>query len=157
MGLMEIAVGAIVGAMVGWPGLYLQRRMKRKDELEARVQSITNLTWEAAHQTESVLDALVRQRKSLGYDFYKHVNELGQRLHAQSMTMSSKFGPRVNRIARILRYMEPHSRVSDEKLTQVARDVIHHAQWVCAAYLFDKPIPDEPSYLRDYEADICPD
>ncbi|MFE1409861.1 hypothetical protein ACFW6F_03480 [Streptomyces sp. NPDC058746] len=156
---MEIVVGstvgAVAGALVGWPGLYLQRRMKRKDDIFAFAKAGATEVWEAAHLADAAIGQLLRDRGPvLTREFYERVDTAGRAVlrHSMILTPSSRESTqRLSDAGSILRDMARNQgRVSDEELSRCALEVIRHIQWVCAAYLTGRPIPDEPPTFRVY-------
>lgn len=182
--LTEVMAGALAGAVCGtaatFATTYFQMRMNRKEqqythELAQRAKrddQVQDLAWEgmlavwkATHEGAQELAALQREHgAALRPEFYEKAAVLGVRLNAQSMIMptnvisSMDYSFQIYDLGRILRYLpDKAGHRPDGELARIAREVISHAQWVCAAYLVDQSPPPEPMpRLAEYQNIVCP-
>ncbi|MDQ0775204.1 hypothetical protein QF026_003670 [Streptomyces aurantiacus] len=155
MAMMEVAVGAVLGAVAG-SGLtvfttYLQMRMKRDEGLRETVRGHMDVLWQALHEGQQQLIAQRIDGTGHRIDFNRSVMQLAGKIGQQGMvTAVPEFRSRLIVIMEILEEVPQIENRSDDERFQIAMDVISHAQWVCAAFLMNDPVPAEMPGLREY-------
>jgi len=155
MAMMEVAVGAVLGAVAG-SGLtvfttYLQMRMKRDEGLRETVRGHMDVLWQTLHEGQQQLMAQRIDDTGHRIDFNRAVMQLAGKIGQQGMvTAVPEFRSRLTMIMEILEEVPQIENRSDDELFQIAMDVISHAQWVCAAFLMNDPLPEEMPGLREY-------
>ncbi|MFE1437097.1 hypothetical protein [Streptomyces sp. NPDC058739] len=162
MSMMEVAVGAGVGAVSGSAltllASYAQMRFNRKEGQRQRVVGETEEVWRALHTRQRAVNARRSPEGSVPRtELDEAAGDLGAQLMQISMIMfPGDFHTRLYNSGQILSSVPFCEDLPDIERLRVTREVITHAQWVCAAYMAGNPLPEPLSAFDAYYRGIVP-
>jgi hypothetical protein len=155
--MQDVLIGAVAGAVVGWPGLYLQARLSRKADARRRSSEAVAATLTHAQGVEDYVDGVFRtMRRHLQADEFNELQRLARSIETHGMLVADRrLRKTIARSTNLLgRTGEAHLGGHTQSAGGIALTAVRHIVTCCQAYLREDRIPPDPEEFSQYEAAV---